>query len=158
MKRVLPLLLPILIVVAACSSAGSTAPPSPSAGAAGRPVTSVEDAAARVIEVHPSLEGVGPKDPNMIGACCWWTGSETADGYTLTFEVGWGDCPAGCINHHSWTFSVSKDGAVTTTAEQGTAGPARHAGQRHEPGWPGRLWRAPQAAGSCPVAAASRAT
>jgi len=137
MKRILPLLLPILIVVAACSSAGSTAPPSPSAGAAGRPVTSVEDAAARVIEVHPSLEGVGPKDPNMIGACCWWTGSETADGYTLTFEVGWGDCPAGCINHHSWTFSVSKDGAVTTTAEQGPPVPPGTPGSDMSQGGPG---------------------
>ena len=118
MKRILSLLLPILLL-AACSSAGSTAPPSGSPGAAGRQVTSVEDAAARVIEVYPSLAGVGPKDPNMIGACCWYTGSETGDGYTVTFEVGWGDCPAGCINRHSWTFAVSKDGAVTMTAEQG---------------------------------------
>ena len=118
MKRILSLLLPILLL-AACSSAGSTAPPSGSPGAAGRQVTSVEDAAARVIEVYPSLAGVGPKDPNMIGACCWYTGSETGDGYTVTFQVGWGDCPAGCINRHSWTFAVSKDGAVTLTAEQG---------------------------------------
>ena len=131
MKRILSLLLPILLL-AACSSAGSTAPPSGSPGAAGRQVTSVEDAAARVIEVNPSLAGVGPKDPNMIGACCWYTGSETGDGYTVTFEVGWGDCPAGCINRHSWTFAVSKDGAVTRHRRAGPAGPARHAGQRHQ--------------------------
>jgi len=118
MKRILSLLLPILLL-AACSSAGSTAPPSGSPGAAGRPVTSVEDAAARVIEVYPSLADVGPKNPNMIGACCWYTGSETGDGFTVTFQVGWGDCPAGCINNHTWTFAVSKDGAVAITAEQG---------------------------------------
>jgi hypothetical protein len=118
MKRILPLLLPILIV-AACSSAASTPAPSGSPPPAPRPVTSVEDAAARVIEVHPSLEGVGPKDPNMIGACCSWTGAETGDGYTVMFEVGWGDCPAGCINRHTWTFAVSKDGAVTILAENG---------------------------------------
>jgi hypothetical protein len=118
MKRILSLLLPILLLVA-CSSAGSTAPPSGSPGGAGRQVTSVEDAATRVIEVNPSLAGVGPKDPNMIGACCWYTGSETGDGFTVTFQVGWGDCPAGCINNHTWTFAVSKDGAVAITAEQG---------------------------------------
>jgi len=37
----------------------------------------------------------------------------------VTFQVGWGDCPAGCINNHTWTFAVSKDGAVAITAEQG---------------------------------------
>ncbi|MEO6037208.1 MAG: hypothetical protein ABIQ93_02265, partial [Saprospiraceae bacterium] len=29
-----------------------------------------------------------------------------ADGVTLTYRVGWGDCPAGCIFHRSWTFLV----------------------------------------------------
>src|SRR4029079_17153546 len=85
MKRILSLLLPILLL-AACSSAGSTAPPSGAPGAAGRQVTSVEDAAARVIEVYPSLADVGPKNSNMIGACCWYTGSESGDGYTVTVE------------------------------------------------------------------------
>src|SRR4029079_10925078 len=93
MKRILSLLLPIFLL-AACSSAGSTAPPSGSPGATGRPVPSVEDASARVIEVYRSLAGVGPKNPNMIGACCWYTGSETGDGFTVTFQVGWGDSPA----------------------------------------------------------------
>jgi hypothetical protein len=116
MKRIPSLFLPILLV-AACSSAAST--PAPSGAAGGRPVTSIEDAAARVIEVYPSLEGVGPKNPNMIGACCWWTGSESADGYSIVFQVGWGDCPSGCINNHTWTFAVSKDGAVTIVSESG---------------------------------------
>ena len=60
MKRILPLLLPILIL-AACSSGASTPAPSGSAGLAPRQVTSVEDAAARVIEAYPSLAGVAPK-------------------------------------------------------------------------------------------------
>jgi carboxypeptidase family protein len=112
MKRIHSLLLPILLI-AACSSATSTP------AASGRPVTSVEDAAARVIEVYPSLEGVGPRNPNMIGACCWWTGSQAGNGYTVTFQVGWGDCPSGCINNHTWTFAVSKDGAVTIVSQNG---------------------------------------
>jgi carboxypeptidase family protein len=116
MKRILPLLLPIL-VLAACSSAGAT--PASSGSAPPRPVASAEDAAARVIEVHPGLEGVGPQQANVIGACCWWTASETADGYSVTFQVGWGDCPSGCINRHNWTFAVTTDGAVTMVGETG---------------------------------------
>jgi carboxypeptidase family protein len=118
MKRILLLFLPILIL-AACSSGAATPAPSGSAALAPRQVTSVEDAAARVIEAYPSLAGVGPKDPNVIGACCWWTGSESSDGYTVMFQVGWGDCPAGCIDNHTWTFTVSKDGAVELTAASG---------------------------------------
>lgn len=30
----------------------------------------------------------------------------------LVYSRGWGDCPAGCINHESWTFQVEEDGTV----------------------------------------------
>lgn len=35
------------------------------------------------------------------------------------FEYGWGDCPAGCISHHYWDFSVSADGEVEFLGEGG---------------------------------------
>ena len=35
-----------------------------------------------------------------------------AGGVTLTYTVGWGDCPAGCISHRSWTFLVKPDCSV----------------------------------------------
>ena len=81
-----------------------------------------------MIELNPTLAGVEPKDPNLIGACCWWEGSATGDGFTVRFEVGWGDCPAGCIDRHSFTFAVARDGAVTLLNEDGT---------RIPPGMPG---------------------
>lgn len=34
-----------------------------------------------------------------------------------TFSHGWGDCPAGCIYYHYWTFSVSSTGLVTLLRE-----------------------------------------
>jgi hypothetical protein len=125
MKRIHALLLPLVLILAACSAAGSSPSQAPSGSTAlsPRPVTSVDDAAARVAEVYPSLAGVGPADPNLIGGCCSWTGAETGDGFTVTYEVGWGDCPSGCIERHSWTFAVSRTGEVTLLDEQGSPVP-----------------------------------
>lgn len=30
----------------------------------------------------------------------------------LTYSVGFGDCPAGCINRHYWFFDITEDGAA----------------------------------------------
>ncbi len=35
-----------------------------------------------------------------------------AAGVTLTYHVGWGDCPAGCIFDRSWTFLIKPDCSV----------------------------------------------
>jgi hypothetical protein len=29
------------------------------------------------------------------------------------FSHGWGDCPAGCIEHHLWTVTIASDGSIT---------------------------------------------
>jgi len=114
----------LLLTLAACSGAASTAPPSTGPTPAPTTIATIEDAAARVIEVYPAFEGIGPQDPSIIGGCCWWEGTETSDGFTVTFEVGWGDCPSGCIDRHSWTYAVSRDGAVTLTDESGSPVPS----------------------------------
>jgi hypothetical protein len=31
----------------------------------------------------------------------------TANTATITFSIGWGDCPAGCIYHRYWEFNVT---------------------------------------------------
>jgi hypothetical protein len=120
MKRSLAAILAVLLLAGCAGAASTPAPPTP----APTTIASVEDAAARVIEVNPSLAGIGPQDPTLIGGCCSWTGSETGDGYTVTFEVGWGDCPSGCIDRHRWTYAVTKDGAVTLLDEQGPPVPS----------------------------------
>jgi hypothetical protein len=38
--------------------------------------------------------------------------------------VGWGDCPAGCINEHRWTYAVSSTGDVDLVDESGDPLPA----------------------------------
>ena len=113
----------VAVVAIACSAGtSSSTPPSPSPGTS--TITTPEQAAARVAEVAPGLEGIRAKDPDLIGGCCFWEATPTADGFQVTFEVGWGDCPAGCIERHRWTYSVSRDGAVSLIAESGSPVPS----------------------------------
>ncbi len=42
-----------------------------------------------------------------------------AGGVTLTFTVRWGDCPAGCIYHRSWTFLIQPDCSVDFLGVEG---------------------------------------
>jgi carboxypeptidase family protein len=115
----LPILIPLLL--AAC--AGSAATPSPSG--AGNRVDSAEAAAARVLSANPQFAGIGPLNSEMIGQCCWWEVTAAPGGYEVTIHVGWGDCPAGCIDKHEWTYSVSAaDGSIKLIGETGPPVPA----------------------------------
>jgi hypothetical protein len=116
-------LMALLLVLAACSSAGGS-PSTPSPSPSGSPVTSPEDATARVQAAHPEFAGLGPLDPDVIGACCWAEAKAVEGGYQVVFTVGWGDCPAGCINRHKWTFAVAPDGQVGLIGEEGPEVPA----------------------------------
>jgi hypothetical protein len=123
MKRSLAALL-LLLALTACSGAASTAPPTIGPSAAPTTIATIEDAVGRVVEENPAFEGIGPNDPDIIGGCCWWDGTETGDGFSVTFEVGWGDCPSGCIDRHRWTYTVSRDGAVALIDESGSPVPS----------------------------------
>ena len=113
------LLLAVALVMAACGSS-TTASPTPS------PVTvDSPEAAARLVAARsPLFEGIGPRDPDLIGQASWWEAVSLADGWRVTFRVGWGDCPAGCIDEHTWTYDVTGDGALSLVEERGTAVPA----------------------------------
>lgn len=124
MKTTRPaLLLTSLLVLAACSAAAGPSPspsPSPSVTA----VTSPEQAAARVKAEYPEFAGLTPPNPDLIGACCWYEATAVEGGYQVVVTVGWGDCPAGCIDRHVWTFAVAPDGTVGLIGEEGPAVPA----------------------------------
>jgi hypothetical protein len=125
-------ILPLIVLLAACS--GASAPfPAASAGGAGAsapaatapaPVTSAAEAAAAVIASDPRFAGLRPLDPSLIGQCCFYRVQATDTGYAVSIEVGWGDCPSGCINRHRWAFAVTPDGEVTLMGEQGPPVPA----------------------------------
>jgi hypothetical protein len=60
----------------------------------------------------------------MIGQCCFYTATPAAGGFTVTIEIGWGDCPAGCIDRHRWIYSVKTDGTIHLDREDGPPVPA----------------------------------
>ena len=115
-----------LVAIAAIASACGTslATPMPTT----RVIQSAADAARTVADEVPLFEGIGPKDPNLIGQAAWYeaTPDEAAKPpvpWTVTFRIGWGDCPAGCIDEHTWTYEVGVDGSVTFASEAGSAVP-----------------------------------
>jgi hypothetical protein len=120
------LLVVVLLMLAACSAASSRPSPSPSPSPApSEPgVKTPDEAAARIQAEHPELAGIGPLDPDVIGACCWYEATAVDGGYQVVFTVGWGDCPAGCIDRHRWTFAVAPDGQIGLIGEEGPAVPA----------------------------------
>ena len=121
--------LPFLVVLcaapilAACSAVlgpgGATASPTVTTE-----VTSGPEAAAAVAALSPLFDGIGPQDPDVIGATAWWTATPSdaatpPSAWTAAFEVGWGDCQAGCIDRHTWTYLVGADGTATFQDETG---------------------------------------
>ncbi len=119
------------ILVAACGPAAAPSPspvptarPTPTPIAA--PVSTPDEAAALVIATNSLFAGAMPLTPEVIGASKWWTAAPLSDGgYRIELTVGWGDCPAGCIERHVWTFDVDATGAVRLVGETGDPVPAQ---------------------------------
>jgi hypothetical protein len=105
----------------------TSSPPPPAATATPSPpgsptpgVSSPAQAAAVVLASNPLFAGVGPLNPELIGQCCWYEALETGDGFEVTIELGWGDCPSGYIDRHRWLFEVGRDGSVHLLDERGS--------------------------------------
>ena len=118
------LLLPLAaLLLAACGpggGAGNESPsPQPTPTPIGSAVANLDEAAAIVIASDPRFSGVMKYDPNLIGASAWWEGEATANGFAIKITIGWGDCPAGCIHRHVWSYSVTPDGHATLDSETG---------------------------------------
>ncbi len=133
LRPALPAATLLVATIAACGPAagnptqaptqGPSARPSPTPVAA--PVSTPAEAAALVIATNPLFAGALPQDPNIIGASRWWVATPRADGgYPLEIIVGWGDCPAGCIDRHTWTYEVKPDGTLELVSEAGPEVPA----------------------------------
>ncbi|MEO7664736.1 MAG: hypothetical protein ABIV26_06375 [Candidatus Limnocylindrales bacterium] len=125
-------LVALAILAAACSSGGASSSPTPSpSGAAPTPtpiaanVTTPADAATLAIATDPRLAGAAQLQPDMIGGSKWWEAEKLpGGGYRIKVTAGWGDCPAGCISRHAWTFDVTPTGQVTLVEESGDPVPA----------------------------------
>jgi hypothetical protein len=120
----------LLVTVAACNAAGARSPtpaptPRPTPTPIAAPVASPEDAAALVIATDPRFSGAIQLTPDVIGASRWWEAEPLAAGdYRIKLTIGWGDCPAGCIQRHVWTFDVDATGGLKLVSESGDQVPA----------------------------------
>lgn len=125
MRRQSPLLAAILLlalVAAACGSPVSPAPPvsqAPGTTPAPSGPLTAEEAAALVLARDPRFAGIGPMDPNLIGQGSWYEVGPATTGFTVTVTIGWGDCPSGCINRHTWRYEVAPDRTVRLVDEGG---------------------------------------
>ena len=115
------LALPVVVASLAGCTGMAGGPPASGSGTA---VTSADAAAARVESLYPLFTGLGRANPDAIGQCCWYEASNAATGYQVVIQVGWGDCPAGCISKHEWTYRVTPDGTVSTLQDTGEPVPS----------------------------------
>jgi hypothetical protein len=109
----------IVLLIAGCGSGGPTLPAGSTAPAPSAIVTSADEAMAAVRARSPLFDGLQRKDPKLIGQGSWWDAQEAPDSWLVTVQVGWGDCQAGCIDRHTWTFHVM-GGDAAFASEEGT--------------------------------------
>lgn len=117
------LLATVAVAGAGCSAAASPSGPvataAPTASSAVTSPITQADAVARVLAQQPRFTGIGPRDPNLIGQSAWYEVSPGTVGWRVIVTVGWGDCQAGCISRHAWTYDVDAGGTVRLAAETG---------------------------------------
>ncbi|HEY7023601.1 MAG TPA: hypothetical protein VH371_01430 [Candidatus Limnocylindrales bacterium] len=83
-------------------------------------VTTPSQAAAVVFASNPLFSSITP--PTGLGAVGQSQSYSATTGdneFLVTVTMGSGDCLSGCINQHTWNYSVSYDGKVTLVSEQG---------------------------------------
>jgi len=109
------------LFVSGCAGAATNASPSPVPA----PVTSPEQAVARVLLAEKRLTGIAAHDPAAIGQAAWYEVAPASGvgPFVVTVRIGWGDCEAGCINEHRWRYAVAPDGIVSIVSETGASVP-----------------------------------
>jgi len=120
----------LLVALAGCSAASApTSTPAPTVRPTPTPITvtvsSAGDAAALVIATNPMFAGTMEQRPDVIGASRWWTAEALpGGGYQIEVTIGWGDCMAGCIERHVWTYEVDASGGLKLVGETGDPVPS----------------------------------
>ena len=104
----------VVIALALAACAGSPGASGPTDAAA---------AARLALAQQARFAGIGPLDDTLIGQAAWYEATATDDGWQVVIRIGWGDCPAGCINEHRWTYAVGRDASVELIHEEGDAVP-----------------------------------
>lgn len=104
-------------LLVACSAAGGPA------GGSNGAITEA-DAVRLALAQDPRFAGIGPADPDLVGQAAWYEVADADDGWQIIIRIGWGDCPAGCINQHRWVYGVGRSGDVSLLSDDGDTLPA----------------------------------
>ena len=105
-------------------SSGRPSGPPPSLLPSPTTIDSPAAAAAVVLASDRRFAGLKETSPDLVGQCCFWSARPGTGGYDVTVEIGWGDCPAGCIDRHRWFYTVGTDGTLKLNREEGPPLPA----------------------------------
>jgi hypothetical protein len=124
----------LVLAAVACGGPGSTAAPSGSPRPSPTPVVgdrpsptpvtivvgSPFDAGTLVVASNPLFAGTGPRMEDVIGQSRYWVATPLDGGrFRIDLTIGWGDCQAGCIDRHVWTYEVWPDGRLELVSEVG---------------------------------------
>jgi hypothetical protein len=119
----------LAVLLLACTSGASptatpAASPAPTTPATATPraatdVASAAQAVALVLASDERFVGVSPQRGDVIGQSAWYEAFETSAGYRVSVTIGSGDCQAGCINRHTWTYDVDRAGAISLVGDEG---------------------------------------
>ena len=104
-------------------SAPPAVTPAPTATPPSGPLAE-DEVVALVLAQDPRFAGLGRRDPDLIGQGSWYEVRKLGDTYQVTVRIGWGDCPAGCINSRTWVYAVGPDRGVRLVRESGDELPA----------------------------------
>lgn len=126
------------LLLVACSAPGGAGSAAPGASSTSTPTPlarsiTAADAAAIVLAQDPRFSGIGARDPRMVGQGSWYAVTPDTAGWRVTIQVGWGDCPAGCIHRYTWEYVVGFDGAASKIGETGDELPAASGPPASEP-------------------------
>ena len=136
MRNLLKIFLPLALLLAAVApAAASDESPAPeavpyvvSSYSGTLPIATAEDAHAAVLAAGGPFDEFTYNDGALIGASKYYDvkgepGSAAI--WIVVYTYGWNDCPAGCINGHSFVYQVDPlTGAATYDSHQGDVLPA----------------------------------
>ena len=82
-------------------------------------LTTGAEAARLALAQDSRFAGIAPKDEGIIGQASWYEVTPVDVGWKVVIRIGWGDCEAGCISEHRWTYTVGRDASVELNSEVG---------------------------------------
>ena len=136
MRNLLKIFLPLALLLAAVApAAAADETPAPeavpyvvSSYSGTLPIATAEDAHAAVLAAGGPFDEFTYNDGALVGASKYYDvkgepGSAAI--WIVVYTYGWNDCPAGCINGHSFVYQVDPlTGAATYDSHQGDVLPA----------------------------------